>query len=166
MSHITLCAVAKVVLAAPQLAAKQAASATKSQREDAEEAIVQSVQDCLYFLGALKLLMPHLTGTSSLRVCEFVLDTFVLAQPILTMNGVDCLIRALQGFSQQGVPAAKTQQLLAVCCLISGAGALALHTSKLLHECTVSNCQTALHSLIGYNGHLECFVGLPYAFRV
>ena len=103
-----------MVLAAPHLAAKQAASATKSQRQDAEEAIVQSVQDCLHFLGALKLLMPHLTGAASLRVCEHVLDTFVLAQPILTMHGVDCLIRALQGFSQQGVPPSKTQRLLAV----------------------------------------------------
>jgi hypothetical protein len=103
------------VLSAPQLAAKQASAATKSQREVAEEAIVQSVQDCLHFMAALKLLIPHLTGSSSLRVCEFVLDTFVLAQPILTMNGVDCLIRALQGFSQQGVPPAKIQQLLEVC---------------------------------------------------
>lgn len=75
---------------------------------------MQSVQDSLYFMGALKMLMPHLTGTASLRVCEFVLDTFVLAQPILTMHGVDCLIRALQGFSQQGVPPSRTQQLLAV----------------------------------------------------
>jgi hypothetical protein len=110
-------AVAKVVLAAPKLAAKAAAAATKSQREDAEEAIIQSVQDCLHFLGALKRILPQLTASALLRVCEHLLDLYVLAQPMLSLHGTECLIRAAQGATDAAVPPVKLQQLFKVCAL-------------------------------------------------
>lgn len=109
-------AVAKVVLSAPRLAAKAAAEATKSTREAAEGVIVAAVQDCLHLLGALKLVMPALSEAAALRVSEHVLAMLSLNQPLLTMHGVDCLIRALQSSASGGatLPPARIQQLLSV----------------------------------------------------
>ena len=107
-------AVAKVVLSAPKLAAKAASEATKSKREAAEEVIVDAVQDCLHLMGALKLVLPSLTEPARLQICEHVLAMLILNQPLLTMHGIECLIRAVQGSSGGALPPAKIQQLLSV----------------------------------------------------
>eukprot|EP00892_Ulva_mutabilis_P007664 jgi/Ulvmu1/526/UM001_0534.1 len=106
--------IAKAVLAAPKLAAKAASEATKSKREAAEEVIIEAVQDCLHLLGALKLVLPAVAEAATLQVCDAVLAMLTLKQPLLTMHGIECLIRAVQGAyaGRAGLPAPKIQQLL------------------------------------------------------
>ena len=109
------CAAANVVLAAPKLAAKQASEVTKSQRADAEAAIVRAVQDCLHFTGALRPLMPVLAEGPALEVAEQLLKLFVLAQPLLSQHAASCLQQLAQGAANTGnVDADKIQLLLQV----------------------------------------------------
>lgn len=60
--------------------------------------------------------MPALSEAATLHICEHVLAMLVLNQPLLTMHGIECLIRAVQGSgsSSDALPAAKVQQLLSV----------------------------------------------------
>lgn len=107
-----VCAVCKVVLSAPKLAAKAAAEATKSARPAAEAAIMRAVQDCLHFLGALKPVMPVLAEAAALDVAEQLLSLFLLAQPLLSQHAAECLLGLAQGAPNTNNVSASRLQLL------------------------------------------------------
>lgn len=65
----SLCAVCQALLPLPQTAAKAAAAASNKQRAAAEESIAAAVGDVLHLIGALKDLLPLMTGESS-RFCK------------------------------------------------------------------------------------------------
>jgi hypothetical protein len=108
-------AVAKLVLAAPKLAAKRAAEATKSQRPAAEAAIVAAVQDCLHFAGALRPVMAVLSEAVALEVAEQLLGLFALAQPLLSQHAAGCLLQLVQAApNTRSLTAAQVLMLLKV----------------------------------------------------
>lgn len=108
---------------------KQAAKASKGQREAAEERIIESVSECLHLMGVLKMLMPYLAKEPSRKICDYVLNTFQLAQPMLTMHGVEILIQALQGLGSS-----KIRELLVVHLLPRPLQTNALRVSHVLTE--------------------------------
>ena len=57
-----MCAVCAEVLPGPEAAARAAAAASNKKRPVAEAAITKAVQDALHLLGALKMVLPLLSG--------------------------------------------------------------------------------------------------------
>jgi hypothetical protein len=151
-------AVGKLILAAPKLAAKQASEATKSQREDAEAAIIAAVQDSLHFTGALRPIMPVLAEGPALEIAEQLLKLFALGQPLLSQHAANCLLQLVQGAANTGsVAPGQIQVLLKVCirsCVLAGksrcikscrciALLMARHSGKLSAFATVLSRQYA-----------------------
>jgi hypothetical protein len=109
-------AVARGILSAPKAAAKAAAEARQSARPAAEASIVAAVQDCLHFMGVLKLIMPVLSEGAALDVAEQLLQLFPLSQPMLSQTAADCLLRFGQGAANtQNISAPRLQLLLKAC---------------------------------------------------
>lgn len=112
---LLLHAVAKMILAAPKVAAKRASEATKSQRPAAEAAIVAAVQDCLHFAGALRPIMAVLSPAAALDVAEQLLGLFALAQPLLSQHAAGCLLQLVQAApNTRSLTAAQVHMLLKV----------------------------------------------------
>lgn len=63
-AHPSFFAVCQALLPLPQTAAKAAAAASNKQRAAAEEGIAAAVGDVLHLIGALKELLPLMTGGS------------------------------------------------------------------------------------------------------